>query len=204
MSHPDRAEEVVRFRPTSGRVMGVVALVLAIAVVVLAVFDSDALPAPVGAAAALFAVLAWAAMLRPALLIEGDRLVLRQMVETVALPLAAIEELAVRQVLAVRVGEQRYVSSVVGRSWRSTVRTGRPQDGSNATEEGSASADVDYVEYVEQEIRRRMEDARERAGVTLMSAEQEALAEGVRRETAWLPVCLMAAAVVALVVTILL
>ena len=77
------------------------------------------------AGAVLAAVLAWASMLRPALWATPDHLVMRNMLETVHVPLAAIEQLAVRQVLAVRAGDRRYVSTVVGRPLRKAMRPGR-------------------------------------------------------------------------------
>ena len=49
-----------------------------------------------------------------------------------------------------------------------------------------------------------MEQARAEAGVGLLSDEQLALAAGVRREPAWLPIGLMTVAALALVVSILL
>ena len=88
------------------------------------------------AGAVLAAVLAWASMLRPALWVAGEHLVMRNMLETVHVPLAAIEQLAVRQVLAVRAGDKRYVSTVVGRPWRKAVRTRRP---GSAPAEGAPS-----------------------------------------------------------------
>ena len=60
------------------------------------------------------------------------------------------------------------------------------------------AGEVDYVDHVEQQIRARMEQARAEAGVAMLSDEQLALAAGVRREPAWLPIALIAAAVLAL------
>ena len=98
------------------------------------------------------------------------------MVEYQRLPLAAVEDLAIRQVLAVRVGEKRYVSTAVGKSWRTAMVGDR-----NATRKQAADkpvTEVPYADYVEQEIRKRMEHARAVAGVGLLSDEQLALAGG--------------------------
>ncbi len=195
----DAAE--VRFHPTSGRFMAVVALVLTALVVAVAAADPGAVPAVVVTLVVLGGVLAWATMLWPALSVNAEHLVMRSIFATVWLPLAAIEELAVRQVLAVRVGRRRYVSPVVGRSWRRSFVEGRPP---RRTQPERSVAEIAYPDYVEQELRHRMEDARAAAGVGLFSDEQLALAQQVRREPAWLPIGLLTAAVVAVVVAILL
>ncbi|MCW2852334.1 MAG: hypothetical protein JWM84_1998, partial [Nocardioides sp.] len=94
----DRPE---RFAPTSGRVMGLIGMVLSLGVVGIGLFDRDAgIADSVIAACALLALLLWAAMLRPRVSLVGDDLELRNMLETVRIPLAAVEELAVRQLLA--------------------------------------------------------------------------------------------------------
>src|SRR5690349_17232228 len=92
-----------RFPPTSGRVMGVVAVGLCAVVLAYAVLDGDqGFEAPVAWAAAFAGVLSYAALLRPAVRVESGALVLRNMLDTNEIPLAAIQEVAVRQVLAVR------------------------------------------------------------------------------------------------------
>lgn len=194
---PEDLHDEIRFRPTSGRILGSIAVIGGVVVLAIAVSDPGSVPAPLAAGVALFAVLAWASMLWPRVSLTADHLVLRTMVEHQRLPLAAIEELAVRQVLAVRVGDKRYVSSAIGRPLRKTIRGSRPKDDETPTGE------VDYVDHVEQQIRDRMEQARAAAGVALLSDEQLALAAGVRREPAWLPIGLIAVAVLALVVSIL-
>src|SRR5688572_13270649 len=114
-------DDELRFRPTSGLVMGSLAVICALVVAGIAVADPDAIPAEVVAGAVLIGVLGWATMLWPRLSVTSDDLVLRNVVETVRLPLAAIEALAVRQVLAVRAGDKRYVSTALGKSWRKTM-----------------------------------------------------------------------------------
>ncbi len=118
------ADEVVeRFRPTSGRVMGSAAVSLVVVVVVIGLLPGDQGIAPYVAWGALFAgVLAWAAMLRPRLWATTSHLVMRNMLSTISIPLAAIEQVAVRQVCAVRAGDRRFVSPAVGRSIRELRR----------------------------------------------------------------------------------
>lgn len=194
---PQENDDEIQFRPTSGRVMGSVAVIAAVVVLVIAVADPGSVPVPLAAAVALFAVLAWASMLWPRVSLTADDLVLRTMVERQRLPLAAIEDLAVRQVLAVRVGDKRYVSSALGKPLRKALGIGTRKD------DDKPASEVDYVDHVEQQIRDRMEQARARAGVALLSDEQLALAAGVRREPAWLPIALISGAALALVIAIL-
>ena len=53
---------------------------------------------------------------------------MQNMLETVHVRLAAVEEMAVRQVLAVRAGDRRLVSTVVGRTWRKALLSRRRAD----------------------------------------------------------------------------
>ena len=124
----DRGAVVERFQATSGRVTGWLTVVLGAFVVVAGVaYLDDGFPAWVAAAGLLVGVLAWAAMLRPALWATEEHLVMRNLAETVHVRLAAVEEMAVRQVLAVRAGDRRYVSTVVGRSWRKAITSRHPR-----------------------------------------------------------------------------
>lgn len=202
--HPHDEHVVERFRPTSGRVTGALALVVGGAVVLIGLTERDnGFPDPVLAAVALGMVLAWASMLRPALWLTDRSLVMRGMVETVHVPLAAIEEVAARQVLAVRAGDRRHVSTVVGRSWRKAMRSSRPAHGSAAGADRPPT-EVPYADFLEDRIRQAAEAARAAAGVRLGSREQVALADGVRREPAWLPIASITLAALAFAVTLVL
>ena len=191
------AEEVVeRFRPTSGRITGSLAVTLVVVVAGIGLWPGDHGIAPYAAWGALFVgVLAWSAMLRPRLWVTESDLVMRNMLSTITIPLAAIEQVAVRQVCAVLVGERRYVSPAVGKSmgqlWRNRdSRTKRP------------TSDISYAEFVEDRIRMLAEQARAQAGIGLMSDEQVALAAGVRREWAWLEIAALGVTLVGFVVTL--
>ena len=193
-------DEVERFHPTSGRVVGWMTVVLA-AVVALAgaVYLDDGFPLWLIALAALVGVLAWAAMLRPALWVREDRLVMRNMLETIHIRLVAVEELAVRQVLAVRAADRRWVSTAVGRSLRKTMSSGkRPAGGLD----GKSATAVKYVDFVEERLHRLVDEARTAAGIRPGSSEQLALPDAVRRERAWVPIALITVATVALLVTL--
>lgn len=197
---PEQFDEEIRFQPTSGRIMGSLAVAVAVGLVVIAVADSSDVPAPLVSGAILFGVLAWASMLWPAVSVTADHLVLRTMVEHQHLPLAAIESVAVGQVLAVRVGDKRYVSTAISKPWKKALVARRRAD--RAKQSGKAPADVPYADYVEAEIRRRMDHAREATGVALLSDEQLALAAGVTRRPAWLPIGFLTASVLAFGVAI--
>ena len=192
----DHSDDVVeRFHPTSGQVTGWLAVVgsAVVALVGLAYLD-DGFPPWVVGLALLVGVLAWAAMLRPALWATDEHLVMRNLVETVHIRLAAVEEMAVRQVLAVRAGDRRWVSTVVGRSWRKAV-TARP------SASGEAREGMAYPDFVETRLYDLVDQARAAEGVRPGSKEQLALPDAVRRTPDRLPIALIAAAALVLVVS---
>ena len=126
--------KVERFEPTGGRVLGVIALVAAVAAVVIGIVDRNhGYPMSVVLGAVVFGILVWAAMLRPRVWVTEEQLVMRNMLHTVRIPLAAIEQVAVRQVLAVSAGEQRFVSPAIGRSFRQTMKSNRKAEQSSST-----------------------------------------------------------------------
>jgi hypothetical protein len=190
-------EPVERFRPTSGRIIGVVALLIAASVLVIGLVDRDhGFPLPVMAAAVVAGIVVWAAMLRPRVWVTGEDLVMRNMLHSVWIPLAAIEQVAVRQVLAVSAGDRRFVSPAIGRSWRQAAR-------SVGSRKDAAALAQSYPDFVEERIAQLAEAARAQAGVRLLSDEQLALASGVRRAWAWPEVVALAAAGLVLVVSLL-
>lgn len=196
-----RDDVVETFHATSGHVTGWMTVVATAVVVVagLAYLD-DGFPVWVIGAALLLGVLAWAAMLRPALWATGDHLVMRNLAETVHIRLAAVEEMAVRQVLAVRAADRRWVSTVVGRSWRKSI-TSRQSPG--ASGDATPRADMSYADFVENRLHDLVDSARTAAGVRAGSAEQLALSDAVRREPAWVPLGMIAGAALVLVLTLL-
>ena len=188
-------QPVERFQPTSGRILGVIALVAVLAIVVIGVVDRDhGFPAPVVTGALVFGVLVWAAMLRPRVWATREHLVMRNMLHTVSIPLAAIETVVVRQVLAVSAGDNRFVSPAVGKSWRQTLRSNKQGERDTAT--------ASYPVFVEERISQLADDARAQQGVRRFSDEQVALAAGVRRQWAWPEIAALAACVMAFVATL--
>lgn len=196
------------FRATSGRVTGVLGLAAAAGVLVLALLDPGRSRVPAVVAGAAFgAVVCWVALLRPRVGLTDTTLVLRSMLDTAHLPLAAIERLAVGQVLAVWVDGQRYVSPAVGKPVRKTFRevAGRSAP-VPATADGEAPR-VDklaYADFVAFRIRQASADARAIQQIVPGSPEQAALAAQVRRERAVPEVVGLAATAVAFVATLLL
>jgi hypothetical protein len=193
----DHEAVVERFHATSGRLTGWLAVAIAAAVVLAGlVYLDDGFPAWVVGLAVLVGVLAWAAMLRPALWATEEHLVMRNLAETLHIRLAAIEEMAVRQVLAVRADDRRWVSTVVGRTWRKALTSRRRAGASGEAVEG-----MPYVDFVESRLHDLVDRARTRHGVRPGSPEQLALPDAVRREPARLPITLIVAAVLLLVVS---
>jgi hypothetical protein len=196
---------VERFHATSGRVSGWLTVALAVVVVVAGLaYRDQGFPAWVTAAGVLVGIAAWAAMLRPALWVTDEHLVMRNLAETVHIRLAAVEEMAVRQVLAVRAADRRFVSTVVGRTWRKTLQSRHRPGG---TDQGAALAPTEgmhYADFVENRLFDLVDKARRSAGVRAGSPEQLALPDAVRREPAVVPLALLALAVLALVVSLVL
>jgi hypothetical protein len=181
-------EAVQWFRPTSGRLLGPLALAACFGLVVLAFSERDQDYAlRLGFGAIFVGVLAWSSMVRPGLGIVGSTLVLRNMLETVHVPLAAIEELAIRQVLVLRAGDRRYVSPAIGKTWRHLLKSPRAA-GASAVEHAMAGS---YPDFVETCIRQLSQDARDEAGIKRGSAEHVALGAGVRRVPARIEIGLL-------------
>lgn len=189
----DTETVIERFRPSNGRFSGVLGLVTAGVVLVLAILARDT-GTPLGVAIiALFgAVVAWAALLRPVVWATDRDLVLRNMVHTDRVPLAAIDKVAVGQVLAVSAGGKRFVSPAIGHSARQTVMTRR--SGAKPT------AGESYPVFVEERIAHLAHETRERLGIAKGSPEQQALAAEVSRQYAWLEIGGLAVTAVAFLV----
>jgi hypothetical protein len=63
---------------------------------------------------------------------------------------------------------------------------------------------VSYPDFVEERLRRLVDDARASAGVKPGSPEQLALPDAVRRERAWLPIALIGVSLLAVVLALVL
>ncbi|MEP7736169.1 hypothetical protein ABKW28_00820 [Nocardioides sp. 31GB23] len=197
MSAPQEYVEV--FKPTSGRILGVVGVLVCAGVVAIALVDPGSGIGVTGiAVAVLVGVLVHGSMLKPLVRATDDELELVNLFETVRLPLAAVESVVVRQVLAVRVGDKRYVSPAVGRTFRQALRKPRstrelamtPVPGEGLVAEEGMS----YADYVEDRLREMAAGARSRHRVKIASPEQAALAADVVRRPALVQIGLVVAA----------
>jgi hypothetical protein len=201
---------VEKFAPNGGTPIAVIGGVVALAFVVAWAFDTDGMPLWVPALALLFAVLLHMSTVRPRVRVEDRQLVLRNMATTVRLPLASVEEVAVRQVLAVRAGGKRYVCAGVGRTLRqamkgSAVQHAREEMGGLRGEMARAVREpgMNYGDFVELRIRELVNEDRVRRGIKLYSAEADELARQVRREPAYVELALLVAAAAFFVVAVL-
>ncbi len=158
-----------KFPPTSGRVVGSLAVLLCATLAVYAVLDGeDGFGAPVAWGAAFAGIVSYAALLRPGVRVESDSLVLRNMIDTNVVPLAAVDEVVVRQVLAIRAVGKRYVSPAIGTSFFRTIRPRTGRDG---------QVELTYPEYVRDRILHLADGARRRS--------RDADPPPVRRQWAW-------------------
>ena len=186
--------------PRAAGSTGWMTVVLAALVVVAGVvYLDEGFPLWVVGAALLVGILAWAAMLRPALWVTREHLVMRNLAETVHIRLAAVEEMAVRQVLAVRAADRRWVSTVVGPHVAQGPDVAHARAASPTTGAGPAEG-MHYADFVENRLHELVDKARTAAGVRPGSQEQLALPDAVRRERAWLPLGLIARRAVVLLV----
>jgi hypothetical protein len=199
---------VEKFARSGGTVIAVLGGLIAAAFLVGWALDMDGVPLWVPAASLLGGVLIWTSTLRPRVLVESADLVLRNMLSTIRIPLAAIDEIAVRQVLAVRAGGKRYVCSGTGRSMRQAMR-GSPMQ--KAREQaGSLTGEVpveigrgiQYADFVETRIQELIRKDRNRRGIRAYTPETEELATQIRREWAWPEIAALAGTTVFLVVAI--
>lgn len=181
MTDQDQDAVVERFPATSGRFGGVLGLVLVAVFLTLSVLAWDpGTPLGIAILSVLGAVLIWAVLLRPAVWITTRDLVLRSIFTTTRIPLAAIDDVIVTQVLAIRVGERRYTSPAIGYTVRQNTKL--RLRGSSVPPPSETSVPQAFVES---RIRHLAQDTRERTGVRAGSPEQAALAADVRRSWAW-------------------
>jgi hypothetical protein len=163
------------------------------------------------------AVLVWAAMLRPRVTASATELRMRTMFEDVSIPLASIDTVVVRRYLLVRSGGNKYICPAISRSLRKTVRsTIKGNDGQQMLAPGLTTGsrtasiqtdvkgeyDVDYPDFVEQEIGRLAGDDRARRGIQPRSEEEYELGGEVERRTAWPEIVALAVLGVAFLVSL--
>jgi hypothetical protein len=200
---------VEKFAPNGGTLTAVLAALVALAFVLAWAIDIHRVPLWVPGVALLGAVVVWISTVRPRVRVENHELVLQNMLTTTYLPLASIEEVAVRQVMAVRAGGKRYVCAGVGRSLRqamkgSAVERAREQMGGLRGELARVrEPGMHYADFVEIRVQELINEDRMRRGVKKFSAEADELATEVRRELAWPVIAGLAAAALFVVVGVL-
>lgn len=211
------AEEIQRFRPTNGRVMGILGLLLCVFVaVILVVYESSRVAVPGVVGCVFVALLVWLAMLRPGVSATSTDLTMRTLFETVSIPLASIDTVIVRRYLLVRSGGRKYICPAISRPLRRTVRNelrwgGQQLMNPGLSEEriagGSMKTDVkpqgvDYPDFVEQQIAALAANDRARRGIEERSEEEYELGSEVVRRTAWFELVALAVLAVAFVVAL--
>jgi hypothetical protein len=212
-------DETVRFRQTNGRAMGILGLlVCAVAAFGFAVSGSVGVAVSGTLGSVLAGLLIWAAMLRPGVWAQGDKLHLRTLFENVAIPLASIESAEVRRYLLVRSGGNSYICPAVSRSLRKMVKTkmkwtggGTNLGGTNDISQRMGAMatqtthdhDLSYADFVEQRIAGLAADDRARRGIEPRSEEEYELGSEVVRRPAWVVLAAIAVVAVAFVVSLL-
>jgi hypothetical protein len=197
---------VEKFAPNGGLLTAVVAGLVALAFIAAWAIDIHRVALWVPAVALLGALVVWISTLRPRVRVRNHELVLQNMLTTTYLPLASIEEVAVRQVMAVRAGGKRYVCAGVGRSLRSALKgsaaeRARAQMGGLRGELAQVhEPGMHYADFVEIRVKELVNEDRMRRGVKKYSAEADELAGQARREPAWPVIAALAAAAVLVVV----
>ncbi len=207
---------VEKFAPNGGTVISVIGGLVVLAVVLSWAFDMDRVPLWVPAVALFAGVVLYTSTVRPRVMVLGRDLVLRNMLSTVHIPLAAIEEMAVRQVMAVRVGGKRYVCAGVGRPLRqamkgSAMQRAREGMGGLGGEIAKSWSDdsavvrepgMNYADFVESRIQELINKERLDRGVKRYSPEADELAKQVRRELAWPEIAALVATAVFFVIAV--
>jgi hypothetical protein len=212
------AEEVHRFRATNGRVTGFFGLGLcALGAVVFAASGATHTVVSGVLGCAFAAVLVWGAMLRPQVTATATDLHMRTLFESVVIPLASIDTVIVRRYLLVRSGGHKYICPAISRSLRRTVRAEMkwggggqllapgltmPDPTGSLQTEVKGEHDLDYPDFVEQQITTLAGNDRARRGIEARSEEEYDLGAQVRRRTAWVEVAALVVLGVAFLVSL--
>lgn len=185
----ESAEE--RFPPSgSSRLLGVLSLVVLAAFLGWSIATSVSLVVILGTV--VVAALVWAYNVRPSLRITGDSLVLRNPLQTVIIPVIAIEYVRVTFYVVVRIGDQRFTCPAISRS-RKKMSTSIP---------GVVGGGEIYPDLVEAKITQRARELRTSRGVELFSPEHETYAAQVVRTWAWPEIATLVISVVALIIAV--
>lgn len=158
MTEPDPPGARRSFGPTTGVVTGWLGLAVVAAVAVLTLAgDRSVVGARIVLGALLCGLVLWCYLLRPRIVLEQDRLELRNAFSTVAIPWLRVGDVLVRTVTRVYVGEKAYVGTAVGHSARSMMRAARKERKTLVTEPQVSNRAVDQPlpSLIEEAIRER-------------------------------------------------
>lgn len=178
------------FRTTSSIVWAVISVVVAGFV---AVVDAVQGWHPVvTAGAVLFALVAYAAFVRPRIGIVGSEVVLHHVYSSQSFPLALLEKVEARRTMRLRAGGHDYVFGAIGRGRRATRQAlrgtpaapGRDRLGTPSAHAAPA-VPTEYADFVEARLSARARDARDRVGAGPGPAEQRAPDGDVGRRWDW-------------------
>jgi hypothetical protein len=208
--------EIERFRPTNGRVMGTLGMLMCAFVGGLLIATEPPHVAVPGVLACLFvAGLVWVALIRPSVAATETDLHLRNLFESVRIPLASVDTVLVRRYLLVRSGGQKYICPAISRPLRKTMRnemkwSGQQLMGPGVSAErlGAVQTDVKdepelaYPDFVEQRITALAANDRARRGIGERSEEEYELGSQVVRRIAWVELVALAVLAVGCAVTL--
>lgn len=197
-------EQTQWFRGTSGMVWGILAFVIAAGVIALDLAGGWHVQVVLGAL--LFAVLAYASLIRPRIGVQRDRLILDQMFSTTEIPMAAVRSTSIGRTFEAKTASHSYVSAAVGRSLRQAlkgqvVRDTQLKRGGTVELPPTKPNEMSYADFVVERIHGRAVEARERAHIEDASPEQAELDAQVRRTWAWPEIAATAVLLVAFVVS---
>ena len=170
---PGKPEPLERFHATSGRFVGTMTLVVVMVLLVyLGVEVHTRAGLELGTGLLFFGVLVWLTQLRPRAFAYPDTLYLQNSLRDAIVPLAAIDEVSVRRMLSVWVGDKRYVCTSIGKPLRTMVKGKRRGPSSmlgwdrleayteQATPPRPDQTAMSYGDFVETRIVALVEDAR--------------------------------------------
>ncbi|MBM9459408.1 hypothetical protein JK386_05800 [Nocardioides sp. zg-536] len=195
----EEARKPQRFR-AGGVTVGVLGLVVvAVVLVVGTVDDRGDFPAWAYPCGLAVAVVIWAVMIRPALVLGEDEMELRNVFHSRWIPYAEVVEVRVAQVTIVHTEDGRYVGSGFGRSRTAIRRDGKHVAG---TTDGRPRAEkVSAGQLVEDLLQRRVRAAQEQQTLAAgADVDGTPTASRVRRVWSWPVLVLLAVSVAATVV----
>ncbi|HEU4567579.1 MAG TPA: hypothetical protein VFR99_06040 [Marmoricola sp.] len=146
------------FGPTTGLVTGWLGVAIVVVVVVLVLAQEHSLlGARVVLGALACGLVLWCYLLRPRVVLEADRLELRNAFSTLLVPWLLVGDVLVRTVTRVYVGDKVYVGTAVGHTARSMMRTARKQRRTLVAEphESTHAVDQPLPTLIEEAIRER-------------------------------------------------